>query len=139
MHMKISKYSHFLTIVFIAVICLSCEKRYVDAYSSIYVLDSYGNPQCRMTTRYNLNNSSTDRFNDHPFVKPICVYYSGHWTAEILGECDWAYLSKTSDTGIHYFNFCYCQNDSGEDRQAIVRIKCDNSEEVDITLIQETL
>lgn len=117
----------------------SCDKKYDDYYGSLYYYDSYGERQCRMIESYNLNNDPGYTRNDNPFVKSICVYYSGHWTVEILDECEWAYLSKSEGTGVHYFNFCYEQNTTGEDRCAIVRLTCDNGEELDITLNQSSL
>lgn len=131
-----------ISIIALALLCAgisSCDKRYEENYDSIYFYDSYGQRHCRMIENYTLNNSSSSKGSEDPFVKSICVYYSGHWTVEIEGHCDWAYLSKSEGTGVHYFNFCYEQNATGESRTAVILLSCDNDDELEINLTQESL
>lgn len=119
---------------------LSCEKPYNDYYPSLYYYNSDGDQVCRMYQNYTLNNNPESTSNTElPFSKPICVYYSGHWTVELETEIDWGFLTKTGDTGVHYFDFRYTQNTSGETRNAVLLIRCDNGEECEINLTQESL
>lgn len=132
---------YIIIISLLAVGCLaaSCTKIYKERWSSLYYVDEYGDKICRLQSTYELTNDSTNENYDIPFQLPIAIYYSGTWNAEILGDCKWAFLDRSSCTGVHYLHFTYLQNFTGETRQAIIRITCDNGESAEITLIQESL
>lgn len=118
----------------------SCEKPYEDRYDSLFYYDEEGQQYCRMQENYTLNNNPESHTQcEVAFSKPICVYYSGHWTVEFKFPCDWGFLTKSGDTGVHYFDFRYTQNTSGETRTAVIVIKCDNGDECEINLTQDSL
>lgn len=132
---------NIIIIILIAAGCLaaSCTKIYQEQWNSLYYLDEYGDKICRLQSTYELTNDSTSDNYDIPFQLPIAIYYSGSWTAEIVGGCNWGFLDRSSCTGVHYLHFSYLQNFTGSTRQATIRITCDNGESADITLIQESL
>lgn len=128
-----------LSLLMLGLFFPSCSKPYEETWDSLYYIDGYGDRICRLYSSYELNNDSTSELTDFPFSLPIAIYYSGSWTAELVDDCDWGFLDRSSCSGVHYLHFNYLQNFTGETRSAIIRITCDNGEKADITLIQESL
>ncbi|MCQ2183935.1 MAG: hypothetical protein MJY62_00805 [Bacteroidales bacterium] len=128
-----------ISLLSIGCLAASCSKVYQEKWDSLYYIDEFGDKICRLQSTYQLTNDSTDENYDIPFQLPIAIYYSGTWKAEILGECNWAFLDRTSCTGVHYLHLAYLQNFTGETRYTTIKITCDNGESAEITLTQESL
>ena len=109
------------------IILASCNKDYVEDYSSIYRTDKDGNKICRMFTSYDLGSSTAT----HAMV----IYYSGKWEIDFVEPVDWAYVDRTVGEGVMFLHVGLLQND-GAERMAVLRLKCDNGETADITITQ---
>ncbi len=136
---RMKKLQYYAAVLVTLCCTASCSERYAETWDSLYYTDQYGERVCRMYETYTLNNDSDGSNTDFPFSQPIAVYYSGSWTAEIVTECGWGYVDRAGGKGVHYIHFTYLQNSTGEERYAILRIKCDNGESVDITLTQKSI
>lgn len=117
----------------------SCSKAYEEGWDSLYYTDEYGDKVCRLYSNYKLTNDSSFEYYDIKFSQPILICYNGAWTAELTEECDWGFIDRTEGHGAHYIHFTYLQNKTGEKRNAVIRVSCDNGETADITLTQESL
>lgn len=106
----------------------ACSKEYVENYDTIYRTDKDGNQVCRMFTEYSFGSSTAS----HAMI----IYYSGNWTIDFTEPVDWAYVDRTSGSGVTYIHVGLLQNDSGNARSAVLRLTCDNGETADITITQ---
>lgn len=109
----------------------SCSKDYEERYDSIFRTDFDGNKVPIMFTWYDVNSSTG--------TLAIVIYYSGGWTVGFADDPDWAYIDRTSGHGVHYIHVGYLQNGTGADRSLLLKLRCDNGEELEITINQATV
>lgn len=107
----------------------SCSKEYVEDYSTIYRTDKDGNKVCRLFTSYDFGYST----GSHAMV----IYYSGEWTIDFVDPVDWAYIDRPAGKGVTFIHVGVLENE-GAERMAVLRLKCDNGEEADITITQSS-
>lgn len=119
----------FIALSMLAVV--SCGKEYEEKYMSIYRTDAEGNEVPRMFTWYDITSSTG--------TLPIVIYYSGSWTVDFAEEPGWAYLDRTSGSGVSYIHVGYLQNNTGNNRSLLLKLSCDNGETLGITINQATV
>lgn len=123
-----------LTLILVALLgafAASCEKAYEESYHSLFRTDEAGNRVPRMFTWYDVTSATG--------TLAIPIYYSGKWTVQFAEDSSWAYLDRTEGTGIVTIHVGYLQNDTGAMRSLILRLTCDNSETLDITINQASV